>query len=260
MRVVLKPPPNRENPRPMAPSSSFSTLDGLFLCAHGSQDPRAQKGLRTLTEQVQNAMPTVTVGCGVLEMGPQPLEQQIGDFLISHQLPSVTVLPLFLLSGVHAEVDIPEAIAQVGERVQQTKVLGKSAGLVEFLARTTVLEPNEGIVLFAHGSRRQEANRQMSLLAESLAQSLQTPVLPAFLKEEGSLQQAMSQLQTEGHRVLVLPHFIFLGGVIDYLMELIEGIDAARLGPVLSERPGFAQLVLSHGGEALSPTKWRVPL
>jgi len=244
----------------MAPSSSFSTLDGLFLCAHGSQDPRAQKGLFALTEQVQNVMPTVAVGCGVLEMGPQPLEQQICDFLTSHQLPSVTVLPLFLLSGVHAEVDIPEAIAQVKARVQQTKILGKSARLVEFLARTTELGSNEGIVLFAHGSRRQEANRQMSLLAESLAQALQAPVIPAFLKEEGSLQQAISQLQTEGHRVLVLPYFIFLGGIIDSLMELIEGIDAARLGPVLSERPGFAQLVLSHVSEALSPAQWRVPL
>lgn len=244
----------------MPPSSSFSTLDGLFLCAHGSQDPRAQKGLLTLTEQVQNIMPTVTVGCGVLEMGPQPLEQQIYDFLTSHQLPSVTVLPLFLLSGVHAEVDIPEAIAQVRARVQQTKVLGTSAKLVEFITRTTVLEPNEGMVLFAHGSRRQEANRQMSLLAESLAQSLQAPVIPAFLKEEGSLQQAISQLQNQGLRVLVLPHFLFLGGVIDYLMELMEGSDAVRLGPVLSERPGFAQLAVSHVREALSPTKWRVSL
>jgi cobalamin biosynthesis Co2+ chelatase CbiK len=193
-------------------------------------------------------------------MGPQPLERQIGDFLTSHQLLSVTVLPLFLLSGVHAEVDIPEAIAQVRARVQQTKILGKSARLVEFLARTTVLEPDEGMVLFAHGSRRQQANQEVSLLAESLAQSLQAPVIPAFLKEEGSLQQAMSQLQTEGYRVLVLPHFIFLGGVIDYLMELMEGIDAARLGPVLSERPGFAQLAVSHVEEALSSTKWRVSL
>ena len=204
-------------------------------------------------------MPTVTVGCGVLEMGPQPLEQQICDFLTYHQLPSVTVLPLFLLSGVHAEVDIPEAITHVRGCVQQTKILGKSPRLVEFLARTTVLETKEGIVLFAHGSRRQEANRHISLLAESLAQSLQAPVIPAFLKEEGSLQQAMSQLHTKGHRVLVLPHFIFLGGVIDYLMELMEGIDRARLGPVLSERPGFAQLAVSHVGEALSPMKWRVP-
>jgi cobalamin biosynthesis Co2+ chelatase CbiK len=192
-------------------------------------------------------------------MSPHPLEQQIGDFLTSHQLPSVTVLPLFLLSGLHAEVDIPEAIAQVRACVKQTKILGKSSGLVEFLARTTVLEPNEGIVLFAHGSRRQEANRPMHLLAESLAQCLQAPVIPAFLKEEGSLQQAMSQLHSEGHRVLVLPHFIFLGGVIDYLMELIEEIDRTRLGSVLSERPGFAQLAVSHVGEALSPQKWRVP-
>ncbi len=205
-------------------------------------------------------MPTVAVGCGVLEMGPKPLEQQICDFLTSHQLPSLTVLPLFLLSGVHAEVDIPEAIAQVKASVQQTKILGKSAKLVEFLAQTTELGRNEGIVLFAHGSRRQEANRQMSLLAESLAQSLQAPVIPAFLKEEGSLQQAIFQLQTEGYRALVIPYFIFLGGIIDSLMELIEGIDAARLGPVLSERSEFAQLVLSHVGEALPPAQWRVSL
>jgi sirohydrochlorin cobaltochelatase len=241
----------------MAPSSPFS-LDGLFLCAHGSQDHRAQEGLCTLTKQIQAAMPTVTVGCGVLEMGPQPLEQQIDHFLTAHPLQSVMVLPLFLLSGVHAEVDIPEAIAQVGARVQQTKVLGKSAGLVEFLARTTVLEPNEGIILFAHGSRRQEANHQVHLLAESLAQSLQAPVVPAFLKEEGSLQQAISQLQNEGRRVLILPHFLFPGGVIDYVAELIQELDAVRLGPVLSERLGFAQLVVSHVEEALSPMKRRV--
>jgi sirohydrochlorin cobaltochelatase len=231
----------------------------LFLCAHGSQDPRAEKGLLALRGQVQDFLPTVTVGCGVLEMGPQPLEQQIRAFLTSHQLTTVKVLPLFLLSGVHAEVDIPQAIAQVGAPVQQMPVLGKSPGLVEFLARTTVLEPDEGIVLFAHGSRREEANRQIGLLADDLAQWVHASVIPAFLKEEGSLQQALSKLHAQGQRALVLPHFLFPGGVTDYLAELIQGIDAARLGPVLSERPGFAQLAVSQVTAALSPAKGRVP-
>ncbi len=242
------------------PSSSVP-MSALFLCAHGSQDPRAEKGLLALTEQVQNFLPTVTVGCGVLEMGPQPLEQQIREFLIAHQLSTVRVLPLFLLSGVHAEVDIPQAIAQVGAHVQQMHVLGKSPGLVEFLARTTVLEPDEGIVLFAHGSRREEANRQIGFLADSLAQFVHAPVLAAFLKEEGSLQQALSRLHAQGHRALVIPHFLFPGGVTDYLTEFVQGIDSARLGPVLAERPGFAQLTVSHAGDvrnALSPTRWRV--
>jgi sirohydrochlorin ferrochelatase len=188
-------------------------------------------------------------------MGPAPLEQQISEFLSVHQLSILTVLPLFLLSGVHAEVDIPEAMAQVGARVQQTKVLGKSPGLVEFLARTTELKPDEGIVLFAHGSRREEANRQIGLLAESLAQFVQAPVLTAFLKEEGSLQQSLSCLNRQGHRALVLPYFLFSGGVTDYLAEIIRGMNTAstRLGQVLSARSGFAQLVVSQMEEVLTP-------
>ncbi len=249
---------HNENPRPMVRSSALtasSARPGLFLCAHGSQDARAQKGLLNLTEQVQKALPTVLVGCGVLEMGPVPLEQQISEFLSAHQLSMLTVLPLFLLSGVHAEVDIPEAMAQVGARVQQTKVLGKSPRLVEFLARTTKLQPNEGMVLFAHGSRREEANRQIGLLAESLARLVQAPVLPAFLKEEGSLQQSLSSLHRQGRGALVLPYFLFSGGVTDYLAEIIRGMDSdsTRLGPVLSARSGFAQLVVSHMEEVVSP-------
>jgi sirohydrochlorin cobaltochelatase len=228
-------------------------MSALFICVHGSQDPRAGKGLLALTEQVQRFLPTLTVGCGVLEMGLQPLDQQISAFLAAHQLSTVSVLPLFLLSGVHAEVDIPQAIAQVDAQVEQMPVLGKSPRLVEFLARTTVLEADEGIVLFAHGSRREEANRQIGLLADGLAQWVHAPVIAAFLKEEGSLQRALSKLHAQGQRALVLPHFLFPGGVTDYLAELIQGIDAARLGPVLSERPGFVQLAVAHVTGALSP-------
>lgn len=257
MRANLNPNLRHEKPWPTMPSSSLP-MSALFLCAHGSQDPRAEKGLLTLAEQVQNFLPTVTVGYGVLEMGPQPLEQQISGFLTAHELATVKVLPLFLLSGIHAEVDIPRAIAHVGARVEQMPVLGKSSGLVEFLARTTVLESDEGIVLFAHGSRREEANRQIGLLADGLSQWVHTPVISAFLKEEDSLQQALSKLHAQGRRALLLPHFLFPGGVTDYLAELIQGIDATRLGPVLAERPGFAPLVVAHVADALSPTKGRV--
>ncbi len=112
----------------------------LLLVSHGSRDPRPQQATARLAELLQKKLSNAAIDTAVLELGEQPLHQQIVNFahqlcdskLVSpqrnFQLNSQTnlqvnlknhsqaisleilILPLFLLPGVHVMEDIPHEV------------------------------------------------------------------------------------------------------------------------------------------------------
>lgn len=112
----------------------------LLLVSHGSRDPRPQQATARLSELLQKKLSNAAIDTAVLELGEQPLHQQIINFayqlfdskLVSPQLNfqlnsqtnlqvhsknnsqasslEVLILPLFLLPGVHVMEDIPHEV------------------------------------------------------------------------------------------------------------------------------------------------------
>src|SRR5512146_3174245 len=103
-----------------------------LLVAHGSRDPRPQIALEALGQRVQKALTQATptlvavpssmaaqpnahlVQTACLELQPQPLHQQIQEFAeqaIAAHIPTLEIMPLFLLPGVHVMDDIPGEVA-----------------------------------------------------------------------------------------------------------------------------------------------------
>jgi len=104
----------------------------LLLVSHGSRDPRPQQATARLAELLQKKLSNAAIGTAVLELGEQPLHQQIINFAYqlfdsklvnsqtnlqvnskSHSQASsveILILPLFLLPGVHVMEDIPHEV------------------------------------------------------------------------------------------------------------------------------------------------------
>ncbi|NJL89873.1 MAG: sirohydrochlorin chelatase [Coleofasciculaceae cyanobacterium SM2_1_6] len=135
----------------------------LLLVSHGSRDPRPQQASAKLANLLKQKLSNATIDTAVLELGEQPLHQQITNFV--HQLidsklvnsqPNlqinsqtisleILILPLFLLPGVHVMEDIPHQVnlarsslesssfSNINITLQVLPHLGSHSGMFEIL-------------------------------------------------------------------------------------------------------------------------------
>ncbi|MFN3360109.1 MAG: sirohydrochlorin chelatase [Pseudanabaenaceae cyanobacterium] len=182
-------------------------MTAYFVITHGSSSPRSVLWRQEVEHYLQSLCPRLVVGGGCLEGQPLSLQAQISAFIAA--LPAHTktiVIPLFLLQGVHTQVDIPSQIPR--ERCLLTPLLGEHPGMLDLLAAQ--FPPTGTRVLLCHGSSYPGAMTIVSRLAQKLHAQLLTladplppgaHVLPYFLA--GSY--VLSKIPKQGINLLPSP-------------------------------------------------------
>ncbi len=177
--------------------------------------------------QAPNSGPTQPiVQTGTLEFGPVPLTQQIQQFaegLISSGVSQLDILPLFLLAGTHVMEDIPAAVTtasqQLGPQIQLRlgAHLGAHPRMVDVWRDRLPPDLSFKRVLVAHGSRYPGGNVSVEQLAAQLG------AVPAYWLGGPTLETCVAELASDGHRqIVILPYFLFEGGITDALKEQIN--------------------------------------
>ena len=247
----------------MNPLIDLSCLSGYILIFHGSSDPRSRiasealtsrfrdrvsyinqsvisvksGGLSSLEQDAVSSLQAVegcdreqpSVYAAYLECHPLPLHQQIEQ--IAQQLqaanplkkPSLRLIPVFLLPGVHLREDIPAEIAQVhqalgdGVKLDVTDHLGSHSGLRQLLSDRMSLFSMEAWILIAHGSRRLNANHPIAALADDIGAAV------AYWSTSPNLESRLQECVVSGcRRIGVLPYFLFHGGITDAIAQSIN--------------------------------------
>lgn len=116
-----------------------------------------------------------------------------------------------------------------------------------------------GFVVFAHGSRFEEANEAVRAVATQLAKTGEYAVEAAFLElGHPDLAGAVERLTTCGaSRVVIIPYFLTLGTHLQRdLPEIVARIAAEHEGvpievtPPLDGHPALVQILLDRASEA----------
>ncbi len=205
------------------------------------------------------------VGTACLELGPQPLHQQIQQFgdrllALSHlknqqmlqvESPVMQLVPLFLLPGVHvmedipAEVELAQTALGANLNLQVSPYLGTHSNLSQLLATPMSTTAVDAWILLSHGSRRPEANAPIEAIAAELN------AVPAYWSVPPSLESTVADLVQMGHRrVGILPYFLFAGGITDAIAQLVTQLSRQFpdveliLAEPLGTSPALASLVL----------------
>ncbi|MBD1863428.1 MULTISPECIES: sirohydrochlorin chelatase [Trichocoleus] len=202
------------------------------------------------------------VGTACLELGPQPLHQQIqqfGDRILALKRQQVLqiesslmqLVPLFLLPGVHVMEDIPTEVelAQTALdshlNLQICPYLGTHPNLVQLLANQMAAASVDVWILLSHGSRRPEANAPIEAIATQLK------AMPAYWSVPPNLESTVADLVQMGHhRVGILPYFLFAGGITDAIAQLVTRLSwqfpeiELTLAEPIGTSPALASLVL----------------
>ncbi|MEM9163720.1 MAG: CbiX/SirB N-terminal domain-containing protein [Cyanobacteria bacterium P01_F01_bin.4] len=196
----------------------------------------------------------VLVGTACLENSPLTLREQICEFgrrVKAAGIERLKLVPLFLMRGVHVMEDIPAEVSaarqSLGDGLELCLCphLGSHTGMPQLLLKKMTALSADGHLLVAHGSRRPKGNRQVESLAKSLGTAVAYWSIPPDLET-----QVVNLMQQGCQRLIILPYFLFTGGITDAVIHLTEEL-AERFPKVcfrlllpLGATPDVADLVV----------------
>lgn len=234
-----------------------------LLIAHGSRDPRPQRGLEELAQLLQKQLVSqgevrealrIHVGTATLELAPLPLHEQICQFatqLIGTDCQQIQALPLFLLPGVHVMEDIPQEVAIAQQRLGEKIIINQQPhiGVHPHLGQLLVNQQpalNAPIkILVSHGTRRPGGNQPVAALAEQLG------AIDAYWSIEPTLSQRVATLGSAGYQhIAIVPYFLFAGSITDAIAQSVVDLQQQypqlqlEFGEPLCATPKLAELIL----------------
>ena len=255
-----------------------------LLVSHGSRDPRPQIALDRLAYLVDQQLVTrevcpsryqtvsssqkliegattllretesIRVRTATLECHPLPLHRQIIEAAYLHKtsgFSKLKIVPLFLLPGVHVQVDLPAEVAiahsTLGNSIQLElcPYLGSSSQILQNLAQKFNSDPSEVRIIFAHGSRRVGGNTVIENLANQLN------AIACYWSVAPNLDAIISNLDLDkSQKITILPYFLFSGGITDAIATQVQQYQqkfpkiSFKIGSPLGATPELAQLIL----------------
>ena len=255
-----------------------------LLVSHGSRDPRPQIALDRLAYLVDQQLVTrevcpsryqsvsssqklmegatillcetesIRVRTATLECHPLPLHRQIIEAAYRHKtsgFSKLKIVPLFLLPGVHVQVDLPAEVEAAqsslgnSSQLELCPYLGSSSKILEILARKFNPDPTEIRIILAHGSRRVGGNTVIENLAHQLN------AIACYWSVAPNLETVISNLDLErSQKITILPYFLFSGGITDAIAAQVQQFQqklpqiSFKISSPLGATPKLAQLIL----------------
>ncbi len=215
------------------------SADGLLIIGHGTRDKQGVEGFLEVVRQTAELLPNHDVQPAFLELASPSIAEGFRH-LVSKGARQIRAMPFLLFAAGHVRHDIPQALAAVqrehhGVRVEQVGHLGCRPEILELSARryheATAGWPRAAreetfLVLVGRGSRDRRATAEMHKFAELRRQRIPIRAMSVcFLAmERPDLQEALAgAAQSGAKRVVVQPHLLFSGYLVDRLRREVDG-------------------------------------
>lgn len=177
----------------------------------------------------------------------------------------IAVVPLLLLTAVHAKKDIPEEINTcMGEYPEIAVSYGRPIGVHEKLIESVILHLNsvvDHVVLIGRGSSDPAVKRDLGAIAEKVRQrsgmkTVQTCFLTAC---EPSFSGILEEMSATKEPVLFIPYLLFTGLLMKDIQAKIKksGNPHLQLGKYLGYNHLVREAFVERTHEALSSPLYR---
>jgi len=221
------------------------TTPRLLAVAHGTRNRTGQRQVRHLVERVRARRPGLEVDVAYLDVQEPRLEEVV----TSTDRPTVAV-PLLLAAGYHVHTDIPTTVA-ANAQVLVSRPLGPDSALaallVDGLREVASLEPTDGVVVAAAGSRDPRAQRDVETVAGYLDGLVPGPVRAAYVTAaQPSVPQAVTAMRADGARRVLVAAYLLADG---WFYRALQGVGADGVTSPLAARPELVDLVLARYDE-----------
>lgn len=112
----------------------------LLIIAHGSPRKEANDEIVKLAGQIQKKIKKITIQYAFLDCASPNISQGI-DLLVQKRSKKITVLPFFLVSGKHTQIDIPKILKEKrkqykGITIHLKKPLGQLPEMIDWIIKS----------------------------------------------------------------------------------------------------------------------------
>jgi sirohydrochlorin ferrochelatase len=197
-------------------------MEAVVYISHGSRsNDWNEQFISFITETMKGNIAPIQA-YGFFELASPSIGEAIQS-CIQQGATTVTVVPVLLLSGNHALIDIPTEIKEAQEQfpaipIMYADVLGSDAMFLPTI-RSKLQEngyeklDNELVLLVAHGSGHEETVQELEGLSLLVRQDLNRPVEWGYLSREPHyLKKLEKTLSNDQQKVYIVPHFLSKGG------------------------------------------------
>jgi sirohydrochlorin ferrochelatase len=207
-------------------------MEAIVFISHGSRSEQGNKVFVSFIEKVISTGKSTNASYGFLE-NARPTIFEAVEACILKGASSVTVVPVLLLPGIHANVDIPEELERVRQKYPEIEILyGQPIGVNE-----TILEivldrlkekgfsgmNSETILLVGHGSRDPLAAEEFEKLAVRVREDVQSKVDAAYITTQPFYGEKLLESDSSS-KVYILPFLLYTGGFTAKMEEIVKAI------------------------------------
>ncbi len=214
--------------------SDLRSARPLVLAAHGTRDPRGQATITELSEMVACRVPGVEVRLGWVDVIEPTLESVIVD--------DAVLVPVFLGTGYHVQVDVPQAAVLAGN-VITTAALGPAPQVLTAV-RERLLESGvrpDAVVLGAAGSSDPLSRAEAAAAAALLENGLGIPVRVGFLSAaEPAVCEVVRRFREAGCRRIAIASYLLAPG---HFQDKLRNCGADVVSSPLGAHPDLADMI-----------------
>lgn len=214
-------------------------MEAILYIGHGSRSESSNTHFRNFIHGCMEYIDVPIQETAFLELASPSIEEAV-ESAVRRGAVKITALPVLLSAGIHAEVDIPEAISAVGKNYPDIEfIMGKHIGvddlIIEILAdrlnEKGFGQPEDAVLLVSHGSRNKRAAEEFGVLSEELKNILGSEsVYPCFQKEnKPSFDTELERVaMLPFKRVFIIPYLLFAGKLLEIMEERASRISAGK--------------------------------
>lgn len=207
-------------------------MEATVFISHGSRSEQGNKVFVSFIEKVISTGRSTNAAYGFLENACPTIFEAVESCILKGAS-SVTVVPVLLLPGIHANVDIPEELERVGQKYPEIEIfyglpLGVNESILEIVLDRLKEKGfsgtnSETILLVGHGSRDPLAAEEFEKLAGLVREAVQSKVDTGYITTQPFYGEKL--LSSEVHKkVYLLPFLLYTGGFTVKMEETINGI------------------------------------
>ncbi|GAM14186.1 sirohydrochlorin chelatase [Mesobacillus selenatarsenatis] len=224
-------------------------MEATVFISHGSRSEQGNKVFVSFIEKVISTGKNTNASYGFLE-NARPTIFEAVEACILKGASSVTVVPVLLLPGIHANVDIPEELERVGQKYPEIEMFyGQPLGVNESILEIVLDrlkekgfsgKNSETILLVGHGSRDPLAAEEFEKLAVRVREDVPSKVDTAYITTQPLYGEKL-QASDSSSKIYILPFLLYTGGFTAKMKETVEGImiQSPAKEIVLCEPVGF---------------------
>ncbi|MCD7033848.1 sirohydrochlorin chelatase [Metabacillus sp. GX 13764] len=200
----------------------------LYIC-HGSRVKKAREEAAAFIQECQKSIAAPIQEISFLELAEPSIEEGFAA-CVNKGATSIAVVPLLLLTAVHAKKDIPEVLERMQQQYPSVPIsYGRPIGIQDKMAEAvySMLKPHTysnadtRVLIIGRGSTDPEVKENMQRLAGMLKEKYRFKETDVcyLTAAKPSFEEKLSEINTfpENH-ILLMPYLLFTG----LLMKGIE--------------------------------------